>query len=118
MLDAPSDVERALRRLCDFYTPVTASIIMLNMFKNGDPEPFKAGFLSTVDERTELLNRLLLLDHRERALLVKWYLEDAAVTEIAEFLGVSRASCYRLRKQALGKITAVGRENKGNAPAC
>lgn len=106
MLDTASDVIRNLLRYRDVFDPKSASILFAGKGTRGfGGEPFRGGFISRFEERTELARRLRRLPSRERALLYLWYVESLPVTEIAVRLGVSRVHCYRLRNRALREMT-------------
>jgi DNA-directed RNA polymerase specialized sigma24 family protein len=106
MLDTASDVIRNLLRYPDVFDPKTASILFVGKGSRGyGGEPFRAGFISRFEERTELVRRLRRLAPRERDLLLLWYVESRPVTEIAHRLSVSRVHCYRLRNRALREMT-------------
>jgi DNA-directed RNA polymerase specialized sigma24 family protein len=119
VFETPAEVISALKRYRDAFDPRTTSII--TPFRNGhDPhaEPFRAGFLGSIQERDELLRRLTeRIAVRERALLLLWYIADLPVARIARRLGISRIHCYRLRKQAIDCLCddpgrqAAGSEN-------
>lgn len=103
MFETPHEVVSALKRYRDVFDPRSGSIIAPS--KAGlDPraDPFRAGFLSGIDERQELARRLTTrLAARERLLLVLWYVADLPVPRIARRIGVSRVHCYRLRAEAV-----------------
>lgn len=78
----------------DFYDPVTGSLVVLAETRGKDSyreEPFRQGFLDTVDERHEVLRRLDMLDERKR-------------------VGISRMHVYRLHGQAIQEIVDMGKE--------
>jgi len=113
MLRTAKEVKRAISRLEDFYDPVTGSIVLLDGTRGKDAyrdEPFKAGFLDTLDERHEVARRLALIDERKREILLLWYLETLPKDEIAKRVGVSRMHVYRLHGQAIQEIIAMGEE--------
>ena len=103
MFETPLSVAVALRRYGDLFDPRTGSVI--GVPRNAwDPagDPFRAGFLGGVEERAELVRRMMSrLQPRERLLLVLWYVSDQQATVIARQLQVSRVHCYRLRDKAL-----------------
>lgn len=96
-----ADIVRALERLRDFTAPRSVSLMTLGGGSDPHAEPFRAGFLSTMDERHEVLRRLQRLDERARLLLLLWHVEGTPVTKIAARLGISRVHCYRVRRTAL-----------------
>ncbi len=119
MLRTAKEVKRAISRLEDFYDPVTGSIVLLDGTRGKDAyrdEPFKAGFLDTLDERHEVARRLALIDERKREILLLWYLETLPKDEIAKRVGVSRMHVYRLHGQAIQEIIAMGEEEAGPNP--
>lgn len=113
VLATASEVRRAIARLEDFYDPKTGSLIVLSEATSKDSyrhEPFKEGFLDTLDERHEILRRLQQLDERKRQILLLWHLETLPKNEIAERVGVSRMHVYRLHGQAIQEIIQMGEE--------
>jgi len=97
----------ALVRFGHSTGPRTRSVVFAGGKPPGDdPDPFLPGFLSDLDERTELTRRLKRLPDRERLLLFLWYIEGTPVTSISGTLGLSRAHCYRLRNQALRTLAS------------
>ena len=98
-------VVRALKCYRDFYSPKTSSVMTPGTGRiDVDADPFRRGFLNALEDRTELLKRLAVLDERERAVVTLWYVADMPVREICERLAVSRSSCYRLRDRALERM--------------
>lgn len=98
------DVVRALKRMHDAYDPRTTSLMAVGGVSDPHSEPFRAGFISHFEERTEVARRLELLEPKERRLLVLWHVEGHAVTQIARKLGISRVHCYRLERKALDRM--------------
>jgi DNA-directed RNA polymerase specialized sigma24 family protein len=119
MFETPLAVAVALRRYGEVFDPRTGSIIGVS--RGGrDPsgDPFRAGFLGAVEERTELVRRMLArLQPRERLLLVLWYVSDMQPTLIARQLQVSRVHCYRLRDKALRALCDVERAENAQTPS-
>jgi hypothetical protein len=113
VLSTKTEIIRTLVSLGDFLGPNTASLVLLkNARKYGnDIEPFRKGFLNTLDERLELIRRLNLLERRKRVLLLAWYLEKRPVTEISKRMKISRTHCYRLRNEAIQEIIEIGKES-------
>lgn len=96
----------ALRRYGDIFDLKTGSIIIPS--RNGhdaDGDPFHHGFIEGMEERTELVKRMISrLEIRERLLLVLWYVSELPVTNIAVRMRLSRMHCYRLRKGAIDSL--------------
>jgi DNA-directed RNA polymerase specialized sigma24 family protein len=107
MLETRSDVVVALKRYRDVFDPKGGSIIVASTRERDlYGEPFRSGFLTLLDERAELLRRMLArLSRRERMLLVLWYFVDLPVTEVSRRVGISRRHCYRLRDQAVRSLS-------------
>jgi DNA-directed RNA polymerase specialized sigma subunit len=102
MFETVGQAVKALKAFRDYYDPRSSSVLIAsNKTTDVDADPFRRGFLDTVDMRTELLHRLSLLDERERAVLMQWYILDLPVRTICERLNLSRSHCYRLRDRAL-----------------
>lgn len=76
-------------------------------------EPFGRGFLTGLDERSELARLLDALDPRERRLLVLWFVEGYPVSAIARALGISRVHCYRLKDRALRQMLEASTAKAG-----
>ncbi len=111
MLRTPREIKRAIRRARDFYDPVTGSIVVLAELPGKgthSQEPFRRGFLDTLDERHEIIRRLWKLQERERRALIMWYLETRTKQDIAERLGISRMHVYRVCGRAIDKIIKMG----------
>lgn len=122
MLKTVEEVIAALKRYREAFDPKTTSIIMCR--KDGfDPlvEPFRAGFLSRIEEREELQRRMrMALTERERTLLWLWYIVDAPVGRIAREVDISRRHCYRLRDKALSSLVneADGEDTRRGEGGC
>ena len=119
MLATAREVRRAIATLEDFYDPQTGSIVVLAESRGKDSyreEPFKSGFLDTLDERHEVARRLQLLDERKRQIMLLWHLETLPKTEIAERVGVSRMHVYRLHGQAMQEIIEMAEEKPDASP--
>jgi RNA polymerase sigma factor (sigma-70 family) len=102
MFRTVGQVVRALKSYREYYHPRSSGIVLVsNRTTDVDADPFRRGFLDSVELRTELLRRLSSLDERERAVLMLWYVMDLPVREICEQLAMSRSACYRLRDRAL-----------------
>jgi DNA-directed RNA polymerase specialized sigma24 family protein len=107
MLETRSDVVVALKRYRDVFDPKGGSVIVASTRQRDlYGEPFRNGFLTLLDERTELLHRMLArLSRRERLLLALWYFADLPVVEVSRWVGISRRHCYRLRDQAIRSLS-------------
>ena len=95
-----------LRRYREVFDPRTTSLLLVSR-QGFDPSqgPFRAGFVSRLDEREELRRRMAdRLAERERKLLFFWYVLELRPAEVARTIRVSRVHCYRLRKDALSAL--------------
>jgi len=109
MFETPLAVAVALRRYGEVFDPRTGSVIRVSRGgRDWSGDPFRPGFLGAVEERTELVRRMLArLQPRERLLLALWYVSDMQPTVIARELQVSSVHCYRLRDKALRALCDV-----------
>jgi|ERR671924_1125144 DNA-directed RNA polymerase specialized sigma subunit len=107
MLQTVGQVVRALKSYREYYHPKSSGILMgvISRTTDVDADPFRRGFLDSLELRTELLRRLSALDERERAVLMLWYVMDQPVHEICDSLSLSRSHCYRVRDRALANMT-------------
>jgi len=102
MFETVGQVVRTLKAYREYYHPKSSGVLLVsNRTTDVDADPFRKGFLDTLEARTELLRRLSSLDERERAVLMLWYVMDQPVRSICEQLELSRSHCYRLRDRAL-----------------
>ena len=102
----PAGVISMLRRYRDVFEPKTTSLLLVSR-QGFDPSqgPFRAGFVSRLDEREELRRRMTdRLAERERKLLFLWYVVELRPGEVARRIRVSRVHCYRLRQAALSAL--------------
>jgi len=106
MLDTPEKVINTLKTITDCYCLKSNFIICPKSNKSGSNyrEPFCNGFLSEVDKRFELINRLSKLDGRERTTLLLFYTFSKPVDFIADRLGISLRHFYRVKKRALEDV--------------
>jgi len=105
MFESIGQVVKALKAYRDYYEPKSSSVLLAsNKTTDVDADPFRRGFLDSVDLRAELLHRLSALDERERAVLMQWYILDLPVRAVCERLSLSRSHCYRLRDRALTQM--------------
>jgi len=108
MFRSTDDVTRALRSLGRSTGTRSTSVLQQPSSSYGvDSDPFHGGFLDTLEARTEVLSRFARLDERERAVLTLWYVQDLAVPSICDALGMSRATCYRIRDRALERMLGI-----------
>ncbi len=106
MLETVSGVVTALTTFRDFYSPNSSSVMNPGRgTADIDADPFRRGFLTALEDRTELVKRLATLDERERAVVTLWYVADLPVREICERLSLSRSHAYRIRDRALKTMT-------------
>ena len=75
MLDTPGEVINTLKTLNDYYCLKSNFIIYPKSNKSDirNREPFRPGFLSSIDERKELIRRLDKLNKREKTILLLFY---------------------------------------------
>lgn len=110
MLDSRYDVIRCLVTYADWWQPSTSSVLKTGaarLDKNiGDG--LRAGLLETLDERTELCNRVVQLPEADRHLLFLWYVKQLHVDDVAGTLRLSRRQCFRRRTAAIKKIVDLG----------
>ena len=102
----PAGVISMLRRYREVFDPRTTSLLLVSR-QGFDPSqgPFRAGFLSRLDEREELRQRMAdRLAERERKLLFLWYVVELRPGDVARTIRVSRVHCYRLRNDALAAL--------------
>ena len=105
MFETVGQVVRALKSFREYYHPKASGILTISgRNADVDADPFRRGFLDSLDLRTELLRRLSTLDERERSVVMLWYVMDRPVAEVCEQLSVSRSHCYRLRDRALANM--------------
>ena len=105
MFESVGQIVRALKAFRDYYDPKSSSVLYFSKKTTDvDADPFRRGFLDSVDLRSELLRRLSALDERERAVLMLWYVLDRPVRAVCETLSLSRSHCYRLRDAALAQM--------------
>jgi len=109
-LSSEHGVVRGLVRYTDWWQPSTASVILVGHSRRARSlhDGLHPGLIDTLDERSELRRRFLLLPERDRLVLILWYLRELAVGEIALELGVSRRQCFRLRGSAIRRIVQLG----------
>lgn len=110
MLDSPAQVIRCLITYTDWWQPATSSLYQVGAASRDKnlPEGFRAGLLDHLDERTELCRRMELIEERDRALLVLWYVEQLPVEDISRRLHISRRHCFRLRANAIQTLVDPG----------
>ena len=102
----PAGVISMLRRYREVFDPRTTSLLLVSR-QGFDPSqgPFRAGFVSRLDEREELRRRMAdRLAERERKLLFLWYVVELRPGDVARTIRVSRVHCYRLRNDALAAL--------------
>ncbi len=110
LLASEGGVVRGLLRYTDWWQPSTSSVIEVGhsrRTRNGH-DGLHPGLVDSLDERSELRRRFLLLPERDRLVLILWYLRELAVGEIAQELGVSRRQCFRLRGSAIRRVVQLG----------
>jgi len=106
MLDSREEVINTLKSLNDFYYIKSNFIIhpKLSSLKMKGKEPFRRGFIDSIDIRKELINRLIRLPEKEKITLLLFYTFGKSVKQISEVLHLSCRQFYRIKKNALEKI--------------
>jgi hypothetical protein len=114
LLDTPQAVIRSLITYTDWWQPATTSILQVGAArrKKDLPEGFRPGLIESLDERTELSRRALLLDQTDRHILLLWYVKQLPVHEIAREVRLSRRQCFRRRSKAIETIVDLGETAK------
>jgi DNA-directed RNA polymerase specialized sigma subunit len=106
-------VIRALTNYHASFEQRSGSLMLVNQTgRRPSTDGYGYAFLARVEEHEELLRRLRRLQPRERLLLVLWYAEGCAVTDIAARLQISRVHCYRLRDRALETLAHPEEPNR------
>jgi DNA-directed RNA polymerase specialized sigma24 family protein len=114
MLSTPAEVVTSLLTYTDWWQPSTTSVLHVGQGRRdqGLTGPFRPGLLETLDERTELSQRMQAVDERDRRLLFLWYVRQLEATDIARSLGISRRQCFRRRARAIRAIVEFGYERE------
>lgn len=103
----------ALERIEEPPGPRSTSVICVERVKRGPTgEPFRPGFLMSLERRRELMQLLRSLDRRSQRLLLLWCAQGRPASEIANELGISRVHCYRLRNKALDEMLQACEERR------
>jgi DNA-directed RNA polymerase specialized sigma24 family protein len=103
----------ALERIDEGGGPSSGSLISIDGSKHDpDRDPFRRGFLTALEVRTELMTLMRGLDERSQRLLLLWFVHGRPVGDIAAELGISRVHCYRLRNRALDDMLGVEQERR------
>src|SRR3982074_1302977 len=92
----PAAVISMLRRYRDVFEPKTTSLLLVSR-QGFDPSqgPFRAGFVTRLDEREELRRRMTdRLAERERKLLFLWYVMELRPGGVARRDRVLRGACF------------------------
>ena len=76
----------------------------LSSLKLKGKEPFRPGFIDSIDIRKELINRLSRLPEREKISLLLFYTYGKPAKQISEIFQLSFRQFYRIKKNALEKI--------------
>jgi len=110
MYETNGEVVGALKAFADFYQPRATGSIISGQGRGPQfgGDPFRGGFIDSLDARTTLLKRLAVLDERDRNVVMLWYVNDVPVKDICTKLGVSRATLYRMRDRALQQMVECG----------
>ena len=104
------EIIHILKTLNDFYCLKSGSIICPKREKVVYREPFKGGFLGSVDRRTEVVKRLKKLETRQREILLFYYTFSKPVGFIASRCRISIRHFYRLKKEALEDMVNMDEE--------
>ena len=113
MLDSYEEVISTLKTLNDYYCLKSNFIIYPKSNKSDirNREPFRPGFLGSIEKRSELLKRLNKLNKNEKTILLLFYTFCKPITYIEHTLHLSCRQCYRIKKKALQNIISVGEES-------
>jgi len=112
VLTTLADVERCLTTYADWWQPASSSILLVGGARRNSEigDGLSPGVLETLDERTELIRRVALLEERDRRLLVLWYIAQHPVRVIARHIGVSPRQVFRRRARAIRRIVELGED--------
>lgn len=99
------EVVAGLKAFRDYYGPKSSSVATTsNRGRDIDADPFRRGFLDSLEARTQMLGKLAALDERERAVLMLWYVMDLPTRDVCDRLQLSRSHAYRIRDKALSQM--------------
>lgn len=105
MYTTVDQVVAGLKSFRDYYGPKSGSVLTASgRGRDIDADPFRRGFLDSLEARTEMLGRLASLDERERSILMLWYVADLPTKDVCYRLNLSRSHAYRLRDKALTQM--------------
>ena len=112
MLDTEQQVVFCLLTYVDWWQPSTSSLLQVPAGRRNrrTSDGLRPGLLETMDVRSELSRRVLMLGDRDRKLLLLWYVEQLAVEDVARALRISRRQCFRRRAHAIRKIVELGED--------
>ena len=110
MLASVRDVIRCLITYSDWWQVTSGSIIQVGNARRNKTlaTGFREGLIDTLDERTELCRRMVLLGDVDRRLLFLWYVKQLPMSEIAQEIGLSRRQCSRRRAKAVQLLAEAG----------
>lgn len=110
MLTSVSDVVRCLTTYTDWWQPSSSSVLLVGAARRSNEagDGLSPGVLDTLDERTELIRRVVHIDERDRRILVLWYVAQAPVSTIAQHVGISSRQVFRRRARAVRRIVELG----------
>jgi DNA-directed RNA polymerase specialized sigma subunit len=106
MLDTREEVIGTLKSLNDYYYVKSNFIICTKPDKSNieGKDPFRHGFIDSIDIRKELINRLRGLQEKERVALLLFYTLGKPAEQIKLILHLSCRQFYRIKKNALEKV--------------
>jgi len=112
MLTSSTDVIRCLITYTDWWQPASGSVLVVGAARRSNTigSGLHPGVLDTLDERAELMRRVLRLEDRDRRVLFLWYVAQLPVSEVARAIGVSQRQCQRLRARAVQRIVELGED--------
>lgn len=111
MYETIDQVVAGLKAFRDHYGPKSSSVaVASNRGRDIDADPFRRGFLDSIEARTQMLQRLATLDERERAILMLFYVADLPARDVCDRLRLSRSHAYRLRDKALTQMLGTHAE--------
>ena len=116
MFDTPGEVINTLKTLNDYYCLKSNFIICPKHGKLDikSREPFRPGFLDSIEIRKELIKRLNKLEEKEKTILLLFYTFGKPINYIERELHLSCRQCYRIKKKAIENIISFEKEKKVN----
>ncbi|MGH2728953.1 MAG: sigma factor-like helix-turn-helix DNA-binding protein [Actinomycetota bacterium] len=112
MLTSSADVIRCLITYTDWWQPASSSVLVVGAARRSTAlgSGLHPGVLDTLDERSELMRRVLRLEDRDRRVLFLWYVAQLPLSEVGRAIGVSQRQCQRVRARAVQRIVELGED--------